>query len=155
MTIALGMRLKDGIVLAADKLFSTERHQFLDEKLTMWPLEHGEIFFAFADSPVTAKEIRQKIENRLQTRDDRIEGISLSGIQEVCEVVINEVDANRQGAMPVQLLIVARSVGEGTQMWLYDGQSGFNVAGEFEILGAGEIFTHSLSKSGLFTSRLD
>jgi 20S proteasome alpha/beta subunit len=138
MTIALGIRVKNGIVLAADRLLSTERHQFEEEKLIMWPLNYGEIFFAYADSPVTAKEVRQKIETRLSREDDRETGISLSEIQEVCETVIQEVYNNRLGSMPLQMLIAARLVGEGTQMWLYDGQAGFNVAGEFEILGAGE-----------------
>jgi len=138
MTIALGMRLTDGIVLAADRLLSTERHQFEEDKVTVWPLNHGEIFFAFADSPVTAKEVRQKIENRLAAKDDVEAGISLDEIQEACESVINEIYANRLGAMPLQMLIAARVVGQGTQMWLYDGQAGFNLAGEFEILGAGE-----------------
>jgi hypothetical protein len=108
MTIALGMRLKDGIVLAADRLFSTERHQFEDDKITVWPLNHGEIFFTFADSPVTAKEVRQKIENRITAEDDEETGISLYEIQKVCESVINEIYANRLGLMPLQMLIIAR-----------------------------------------------
>ncbi len=138
MTIALGMRFKDGIVLAADRLLSTERHQFEDDKITVWSLNHGEIFYAFADSPVTAKEVRQKIEASLSTKDNPATGISLTEIQEVCESVINEIYAKRLGVMPLQLLIAARVVGEGVRMWLYDGEAGFNSAGEFEILGAGE-----------------
>ena len=70
MTIALGMRVGDGgFILAADRLLSTDRHQFMDRKVTVYPLNHGTLFFAFADSPVAAKEVRQKIETRLVALD--------------------------------------------------------------------------------------
>jgi hypothetical protein len=149
MTIALGMRVHGGgIILAADRLLSTERHQFMDEKLTVYPLYSGAIFFAFADSPVTAKEVRQKIEARLDAvetfnLENSLEGrsesrISLAEIGQVSEAVINEVYANRLGSMPLQMLIAAAIPGEGTAMWLYDGEAGFNIAGQFLILGAGE-----------------
>jgi hypothetical protein len=143
------MRLKDGgIILAADRLLSTERHQFMDNKLTLYPFASGIVFFAFADSPVTAKEVRQKIEARLDAVQDfntqrSADGVSedritLDDVGRVSEAVINEVYANRLGVMPLEMLIAAHVAGEGTQIWHYDGQAGFNVAGQFVVLGAGE-----------------
>ncbi len=62
MTIALGMRIGDGLIFAADRLLSTDRHQFLDRnrKVTIYPLNHGAVFFSFADFPLAAKELRTK-----------------------------------------------------------------------------------------------
>lgn len=40
--------------------------------------------------------------------------------------------------MPLQLLIGGAVPGDGTQMWVYDGEGGFNIGGEFIVLGAGE-----------------
>jgi 20S proteasome alpha/beta subunit len=140
MTIALGMRIGDGLIFAADRLLSTDRHQFMDRnrKVTVYPLNHGAIFFAFADSPVAAKEVRQKIETRLVALDTPDYSLSIADIGRMTEAVINEVYANRLGSMPLQLLIGGTVPGEGTQMWVYDGEGGFNIGGEFIILGAGE-----------------
>jgi 20S proteasome alpha/beta subunit len=138
MTIGLGIRLKDGIILAADRLLSTERHQFEDDKITVYPFSHGMLFFTFADSPVTAKEVRQKIEGRISAEDDSGTRLTIRGIQEISESVIDEIYTKRIGAMPLQMLIGASVDKEGIQMWLYDGNAGFNLAGQFEILGAGE-----------------
>jgi 20S proteasome alpha/beta subunit len=137
MTIALGMRLKDGgIILGADRLLSTERHHFTDEKLTLYPTNNGIIFFAFADSPVTAREVRQKIEAQVTALPES--ETTLEKLGQLSEEVINDVYAKRLGAMPLQLLIVGAVPGEGTQMWFYDGEGGFNIASQFVILGAGE-----------------
>ena len=140
MTIALGMRIGDGLIFAADRLLSTDRHQFMDRnrKVTVYPLNHGAIFFAFADSPVAAKEVRQKIETRLVALDTPDYALSIADIGRITETVINEVYANRLGAMPLQLLIGGAVPGDGTQMWVYDGEGGFNIGGEFIVLGAGE-----------------
>jgi 20S proteasome alpha/beta subunit len=140
MTIALGMRIGDGLIFAADRLLSTDRHHFMDRnrKVTVYPLNHGAIFFAFADSPVTAKEVRQKIETRLVALDTPDYALSIADIGRITETVINEVYANRLGSMPLQLLIGGAVPGDGTQMWVYDGEGGFNIGGEFIILGAGE-----------------
>ena len=140
MTIALGMRIGDGLIFAADRLLSTDRHHFMDRnrKVTVYPLNHGAIFFAFADSPVAAKEVRQKIETRLVALDTPDYALSIADIGRITETVINEVYANRLGAMPLQLLIGGAVPGEGTQMWVYDGEGGFNIGGEFIVLGAGE-----------------
>jgi 20S proteasome alpha/beta subunit len=140
MTIALGMRIGDGLIFAADRLLSTDRHHFMDRnrKVTVYPLNHGAIFFAFADSPVAAKEVRQKIETRLVTLDTPDYPLSIADIGQITETVINEIYANRLGAMPLQLLIGGAVPGEGTQMWVYDGEGGFNIGGEFIVLGAGE-----------------
>lgn len=140
MTIALGMRIGDGLIFAADRLLSTDRHHFMDRnrKVTVYPLNHGSIFFAFADSPIAAKEVRQKIETRLVALDTSDYALSIDDIGRITETVVNEVYANRLGAMPLQLLIAGAVPGEGTQMWVYDGEGGFNIGGEFIILGAGE-----------------
>ncbi len=82
MTIALGMRIGDGLIFAADRLLSTDRHQFIDRnrKVTVCPLNHSAIFFGFADSPVTAKEVRQKIEARLVALDTPDYALSIDDI---------------------------------------------------------------------------
>lgn len=68
-------------------------------------MNHGSIFFAFADSPIAAKEVRQKIETRLVALDTSNYALSIDDIGRITETVVNEVYANRLGAMPLQLLI--------------------------------------------------
>jgi hypothetical protein len=87
---------------------------------------------------VAAKEVRQKIETRLAALDTPDYALRIADIGAITETVINEVYANRLGAMPLQLLIGGAVPGDGTQMWVYDGEGGFNIGGEFIVLGAGE-----------------
>ena len=47
------------------RLLSTDQMQYEQDKLTFYPCSNGMLFFAHADSPVTAKEVRQKIEARV------------------------------------------------------------------------------------------
>src|SRR5205807_1363010 len=84
------------------------------------------------------KEVRQKIETRLVALDTPDYPLSIADIGQITETVLNEVYAHRLGAMPLQLLIGGSVPGDGTQMWVYDGEGGFNIGGEFIVLGAGE-----------------
>jgi hypothetical protein len=122
--------------MAADRLLSTDQYQYEEEKLVLYPCNNGMVCFSFADSPVAAKEIRQKIETKFESFGGS-EQFTSSQIQSICEEVINSVYSNRMGSVPLQMLIACSLEGEDAQMWLYDGQGGFNVAGQFEVLGIG------------------
>jgi 20S proteasome alpha/beta subunit len=132
-TIAIGMRVKDGIVIAADRLLSSASYQYEEDKLSLYPINNGFLFFAYADSPVLAKEIRQKIETAVDSSGDVL---TCEDMQGVVEGVINEVSVSRL-SMPLEMLVACSLEGQKAQMWLYRGGEGFNVAGQFEILGVG------------------
>lgn len=144
MTIAIGMRFRDGLVLAADQELSVEgSHKFQEEKIFHEEGKHWELFFSYADTPTLAKEAQEKITNKLSQIEDTLdeqygEYVTIKQIREVTESTLIEMGRRQYEPLRLQMLIVGLTPLETPEMWIYS-DGGFHIAEPFTPLGMGDL----------------
>jgi len=156
MTTTIGMRFKDGIILAADQEISFGDSKFQEEKIfAIDDIQQWKVFIGYADTPSLAKEAVERIREHLLALDksfdiqvkgkkegtlyeDREREITNTDIRRVAEEVLNTMATRQYNPLALQLLIVGVGCRELPEMWIYDAQ-GFLTAGDFQPLAMGNL----------------
>jgi len=143
MTIGLGMKLRDGIILAADRQMTAQgSHKYEEDKIFWIEGVHWNVFLTYCDSPSIAKEAKEKIEAALSPLDNNFssedyESPSLKAIKEEVEITLKEI-SNRYYENPaVELLVVIETQLEESQIFLYRDRA-FHAVDGFCVIGCGD-----------------
>jgi len=143
--MALGMRFRDGIVLAADQELSAEgSHKFQEEKIFVTDEFYWAVLMAYADTPALAKEAKERIISKLielkEQADNRPEThITNQTIHDVAEsVLMVEMGQRQWNPLNLQMLIVGSVPFLLPEMWVYRDQALYR-ADDFTTLALGDL----------------
>ena len=135
MTIAIGMRCIDGIVLAADQeITGPSGVKYPEEKIRIIEGKGFVLALTYADSTGLMKEVQKKILDFIGKTPD---------IEITPEAVYNNAESiligmgRQQNDLNLQLLIAISTLYEGPEMFIFNG-SGFHRADGFNCLGVGD-----------------
>ena len=135
MTIAIGMRCIDGIVLAADQeITGPSGVKYYEEKIRIIEGQGWVLAITYADSTGLMKEAQKKILDFIGKTPDR--EITPDTVYTVAEVILIGM-GRQQRDLNLQLLIVISTIYEGPEMFMFDG-SGLQRANGFDCLGVGD-----------------
>lgn len=138
MTVIVGIP-GQSVVLAADQQLSIkEGHKFNEEKLFVIDGLRWTVVLAYAGVPSIAKEIREKIGNRLFSLENTDEPLSFTDQVARTEVesILLEV-AQRHYELNLQMLVAASIPPDSPVLWVFD-QRAFRQADDLVYLGVGE-----------------
>lgn len=143
VTIAIGMKFKNGIVLAADQQISAHGyHKYEEPKI--FPVEFGNylVFLSYADTPSLAKEAKERIAKHLvELANDFGEEAPITitnrHLRDAAQTVLVELAQQHFDDLPLQMFIACAALGTQPELWVYKDK-GFHEVNDFEVLGAGD-----------------
>jgi 20S proteasome alpha/beta subunit len=136
MTIVVGLKCQDGVVLCADQqITASGAFKFNECKIHTESMGHTSIVFAYSGLPSLDKEVREKMMRKLDET-----GISEDYVYQAADEVLTEMGRNYSD-MPLQMLIgttgnPAEVFNEPTLL-KFDGR-GLHKADSYCLLGVGE-----------------
>ena len=135
MTIAIGMRCFDGIVLAADQQITAPNGtKYSEEKIRIIDGRDWVLAITYADSTGLMKEAQKKILDFVLKTPDR--EITPDAVYTISEHILIGM-GRQQKDLNLQLLIAISTIYAGPEMFMFDG-SGLQRADGFNCLGAGD-----------------
>jgi 20S proteasome alpha/beta subunit len=135
MTIAIGMRCIDGIVLCADQeITGPSGVKYYEEKIHVIEGRGWVLALTYADSTGLMKEAQKKILDFIGNTPDI--KITPEAVYKTAESILIGM-GRQQGDLNLQLLIAISTIYEGPEMFMFNG-SGFHRADGFNCLGVGD-----------------
>jgi 20S proteasome alpha/beta subunit len=141
VTIAVGLKCLDGIVLAADEQISARGwHKYEEQKLLIIESGSAETILAYSGLPTLAKEAEEKLTIRLNEIDDPFarDSLRLKDARECIEKTLVELAQQHFNQTDDLSLLVACSCQlDSPELWIFNA-AGFHTVYEFEVIGAGD-----------------
>lgn len=151
MTIVVGFRCSDGIVLGADRqITATGAFKYHEPKYRIENFDTFTAVFAYAGLPGMAQEIHDKISAGLVGIGPDRAGVE--SVRQVTENVLSEM-GRLYTDLQVQMLIGVTSWQGGTDLLKFDGKA-VHVARDFEYLGFGDSSLIRFLADSLYTKHL-
>lgn len=140
MTIAVGFQCRNGIVLCADRQFTSAGfYKYSQEKFTQCMPGMCDVVFTFSGSPNLATEIQDKIIDRLERHDadPSLPDLACKDVRDIVDDVLTEMGRlNGVFSGSLQFLVGIHPVWESPQLLSFDGQA-VHVVRETAVLGCG------------------
>jgi 20S proteasome alpha/beta subunit len=146
MTIVVGFRCANGIVLGADRQISVPgAHKYHERKIRVERGDGWNILFGYAGLPGVAREAKLHEQNEP----------SIENLKKAVDSVVTDMSLGRQyGDSQLELLIGWTAVFEKPELLKFDGK-GLHTADDFNVLGVGESSLIRFLADNLFQSRLN
>jgi len=138
LTIVLGLRCRDGLVLCADQLMSIQgSHKYYEEKISLIDGQGWCIAFGYAGSPLTSKALQKSIEPKLLSLKD--EDVNAQNIRIIVDEALGRMFSKKQYGKFDQLLVAVSGKAEPPELFeLRPPQRNLLPAENFTCLGVGE-----------------
>jgi 20S proteasome alpha/beta subunit len=132
MTVVVGLRCKDGIVICADQqVTSPGSHKYNECKINIETVHREPVVFAYSGLPSLAREAREKMLNKIgdeEPTDDLV--------REAADAVLTDVGRTWTD-VDLRMLIGINRTLEDPTLYKFDGR-GLHVADNYSLLGFGE-----------------
>lgn len=135
VTIVVGFRCSDGIVICADRQITSEgAFKYHEPKISVEEFDAFSAVFAYAGLPGLAQEVHAKVTQTL--RQAAAEENIIETVRETTDAILSNM-GRLYNELNLQMLIGVNSWAEGTDLLKFDGKA-VHVARNFEYLAWGE-----------------